>query len=743
MTHRWSALWLVCFPVAGLPYLLGAGCGGSESPHHPKGCFELADGQCVEETFQNPPVLAPDDDGVLRLTLGPSEVTIAGQRHCVRSYNGMYPGPTIDTQARAGAPRSVRIDLVNSFANHDFRDLKGDTTCACTTAAGDACVPAHIHDKCSAPAPDPCVCHDADGEECVHMFDFNTTNLHAHGGHLRPGASTGADCTPRDDDGKSVKCRDCDSDLCDGDATDDRCYYGDDVLSVVHPGTGAQFRWDIDEDRTHHEGLNWYHPHIHGTTTIQVIAGAVGAWIVRGDLDEIEGVREARERVIVFQTPSIANGNGFQPLADGVACTEDTITFNDFSVTGDVAATTLNVINGVRRPRLIVAPGQVERWRIVDAGFLDEVYLGLFRGDDSDCSSFSTKPEDTLQLVQYARDGTIMPETFAGDYIFLSPGYRIEAMVGGSAFKDGDTYCLVAGRFGQGDNIGSTAPTLEDIRLRLHDGDVVAMLNVTEKAGKPTATAMPDFAAIAKLAPSTTLDGVSIEDRCAQAAAITSPEGLDEAAVLQVGFWTADEPDPCKCDNYNVNCRNIESVDRSRYPFDRDLPLGQVAHWRVAAAVDGHPFHIHINPFIVCPSENPFDPVPFAHYRDTYLVNLNRKIDLITQYESYTGAFVLHCHKLTHEDEGMMQILRICDPATDTTCGDYGWRKCQPDDLACLQALAATDCTIGAKSPADLVACSAKLALGVCGPNACLADGDCPDLPGPPAGPSCEENVCH
>ena len=32
-----------------------------------------------------------------------------------------------------------------------------------------------------------------------------------------------------------------------------------------------------------------------------------------------------------------------------------------------------------------------------------------------------------------------------------------------------------------------------------------------------------------------------------------------------------------------------------------------------------------------------------------------------TRYTRYTGDFVLHCHILSHEDQGMMQRVRIVD----------------------------------------------------------------------------------
>jgi hypothetical protein len=308
--------------------------------------------------------------------------------------------------------------------------------------------------------------------------------------------------------------------------------------------------------------------------------------------------------------------------------------------------------------------------------------------------------------------------------------------------QEGDTWCLIAGRFLQETGVDPTdpsgPPTEEDIFDLLTDGDVAAIVNVTSGAGAATSTTLPDLSAIAATAPSTTIDGVSAEDRCAEAALVEKAEDFDQVNILQVGIFTVDDPDPCDCGDHNINCKNFGEIDRSLYPYDRDLPLGEVEHWRVSASADGHPFHIHTNPYLVCPEENPFDPIPVAHWRDTYLVNLNRRVDMITKYNTFTGAFVLHCHKLSHEDEGMMQLLRVCDPATDPTCGDNHWRSCAEGDLDCVQALAATDCAIEGDSVAETFACITALGGpgAVCGANACGEDADCPP------GQSCTDYVC-
>ncbi|MFO0556268.1 MAG: multicopper oxidase domain-containing protein [Polyangiaceae bacterium] len=722
--------------------LVGCGCGddtvtgGAGGTGGAGACVHLADGRCVEETFHNPPVLEPNADGVYELELKPTEFEVDGKRQCGRGYNGQYPAPTIDTAANDGTARKVRVNLKNGFTKSDYQSLS-EEACTCTDVdTGETCTPAHHGDT-------QCICTTASGDEC-HVFDFNVTNLHAHGSHVRPDYATGGGCVEEG----GLRCRSCSGDAQPGPHD---CFFADDVISRVNPGEGVQHRWDIDEDGIHHAGLDWYHPHIHGSTAIQVAGGATGAWIIRGALDEIPGIKNAKERVMLLTTPPI----GYEPLADGEPCDEDHITFDDFAVLGDTAEKQTNLINGIRRPRIVMPPGQIERWRILHGAFLDEVALALFHSRDSDCQDLDlTKPP--VGLTQIGRDGVPLTKPASGEgwpfkppYIFMAPGYRIEALLDGSELSHGDTLCLMAGRFLQEDTTGTTSepvgitqlPTPEDILQAASNGDVIAIVNVSNDAGTPTETNMPDLDLVSAESPSMMLQDGTYDAlaRCEEVKTITQPEEIDELSMMWPVFYNTEGFDACSCKDHNLNCKNFEDTNRDLYPYDRVFVKGAVEHWRLYSGFDGHPFHIHINPFIVCPlppegSPDPatksrlFEP-PFAHWRDTYLVNLDRVVDAITEYRGFTGNFVYHCHKLNHEDHGMMELVHVCDPAVescDTLCsgGPCNWHTCAPGDDNCLRQLKLTECLLDpTQCPEALVRCTQCGDAGeTCPPEAHCSD---------------------
>lgn len=595
------------------------------------------------ETWREATELAPGSDGVYRLELAPSEVEIDGRRFCLRTFNGVLPGPTI--RVPAGQDRKVRVDLMNAFATDDWRYIAGK-----------------------------------EGSTDAHCNNFNLTNLHLHGSHIRPDYS---ERTPED--------------LCTGDGCGpDGRYHGDNVLIHVEPGEIAKYRWDLDEDGVHHEGTQWYHPHIHGTTAIQVTNGSAGAFIIEGPLDQIPEIAAAKERVMVMNQVPI-DSELAKPLKDGETCSASTLSVNNFLSITEYMPT---LINGVRVPRLVTPPGQVERWRFIHAGNPDELGLKLHKALDANCEKWD--PLARIDHIQIARDGITLPQFFQTDTLWMSPGYRADMLV--KMPETSETLCLV------------------ERRVRDLEGTAIAVIHVDERAGTPTSTTLPSESAIAATAPSTTirgaLGGVVQDVTCENTAnrpsdqrvvlLVPETDSLDDDPIDKDLFAFACDPDTsghhtptgsdedpnvllpgdqsiCQCPSPNINCRNFDDRRRFGYRNDRVMTADTVEQWEVTA-FDGHPFHIHINPFLVCPTNSNKEP-PFAHWRDTYWVQLEdgpRKI--LTHFKTFTGRFVLHCHKLNHEDEGMMEVIEICEPGDlDCLCVEDDGTSCTIPADGCLE----------------------------------------------------------
>ena len=87
------------------------------------------------------------------------------------------------------------------------------------------------------------------------------------------------------------------------------------------------------------------------------------------------------------------------------------------------------------------------------------------------------------------------------------------------------------------------------------------------------------------------------------------------------------------------------------------LPVGKVVGLNLKY-VNGHPFHIHINPFQLTKNgmgkQWEQDWFQSGDWHDTLLNTEDGNQRVLMQTDFFTGPTVVHCHILEHEDEGMM-----------------------------------------------------------------------------------------
>src|SRR5579864_2939642 len=67
----------------------------------------------------------------------------------------------------------------------------------------------------------------------------------------------------------------------------------------IAPGESKEYVFEIPDD--HPAGLNWYHPHHHGSTAVQSVTGMAGGIIVYGEIDQVPAIKAARDLPIVMQ----------------------------------------------------------------------------------------------------------------------------------------------------------------------------------------------------------------------------------------------------------------------------------------------------------------------------------------------------------------------------------------------------------------------------------------------------------
>jgi FtsP/CotA-like multicopper oxidase with cupredoxin domain len=119
----------------------------------------------------------------------------------------------------------------------------------------------------------------------------------------------------------------------------------------------------------------------------------------------------------------------------------------------------------------------------------------------------------------------------------------------------------------------------------------------------------------------------------------------------------------CVCKDKSGNV--VFTVNRQSFDPNsvRTLKLNDVEEWSVStdpkSLAPSHPYHIHVNPFQMT-RPGP-DGKPEIVWKDTVLVRVGNPLKLRTRYETFTGKFVMHCHILDHEDQGMMEVDEVVD----------------------------------------------------------------------------------
>jgi bilirubin oxidase len=124
-------------------------------------------------------------------------------------------------------------------------------------------------------------------------------------------------------------------------------------LNPVMPGTSRDYIFRIPRGTA---GTYWYHPHPDMTTTAQVARGLYGALIVRAADDPLASIRD---RLLIL------SDNRFQP--DGsVDFPDPTSLAAQFDAENGREGNVL-LVNGRTMPALSIRPGELQRWRVINA----------------------------------------------------------------------------------------------------------------------------------------------------------------------------------------------------------------------------------------------------------------------------------------------------------------------------------------------------------------------------------------
>jgi len=106
----------------------------------------------------------------------------------------------------------------------------------------------------------------------------------------------------------------------------------------------------------------------------------------------------------------------------------------------------------------------------------------------------------------------------------------------------------------------------------------------------------------------------------------------------------------------------INGLEYDMQRIDFQVPFGQVERWRFRTNGNApHPVHIHGASFQVQTRKGGRNQV-FAWergWKDTVLLEDRETVEVLIRFDAYKGIYLMHCHKLEHEDMGMMSNFEV------------------------------------------------------------------------------------
>ncbi len=419
------------------------------------------------------------------------------------------------------------------------------------------------------------------------------------------------------------------------------CHQDETLKTMIEP-SDAPFEYRFSIPANQPPGLYWYHPHVHGISTAQILGGASGALVVEGIERVDRKLAGLPERVFVVRDQDLLNPNAAPPKsiypesiqhldAEGDALNTGTGTGKPAK---DLSINFVNVPYPDYPPAVIrMKPLERQLWRVLNASAITFLNLQLLY--DSSPQPMELVGLDGAPLGENGNPGNAMQRV---SHTVVPPGGRVEFVVNGPGL--GVHAALVTRGV-------DTGPLGENDPLR-------ALLSIVAAADarEPRSTLAANPAPIAP----------------------QESVWLGKATPVRVRKLYFSEKAQNPNDPNSPTTFYITVEGQTPAPFDPKWSVpnivaqqGTVEDWIIEnRSQEFHAFHIHQTHFILMEWNG--RPVDEPYLRDT--VNLDFWDGKSPQYPSVklridfrdrdiAGTFPYHCHLLEHQDGGMMGIIRV------------------------------------------------------------------------------------
>ena len=263
----------------------------------------------------------------------------------------------------------------------------------------------------------------------------------------------------------------------------------------------------------------------------------------------------------------------------------------------------------------------------------------------SNARIYDFKLSDGSGFVVIGGDGGLLSAPQPVSLLRLAPSERAEVLINFSAFLPGTSVTLQSGVFTVPAGHMGTSRYPQGIPLDIIRFDILGTPDTSFQVPTTLATIPP----------------------------------LPDVTGLPVRTWNFDmimHPSM----KHTINGRVFEMMRT-----DVTIPPATTEVWEFVNKEDDmlHPIHVHGRQFrVLSRSSGPIAPHESA-YKDTILLNPGETIRILVTTTEYEGMFLLHCHNLEHEDEGMMLNVLISNTSGVLDDGDESFHVAydQDDDV--------------------------------------------------------------
>jgi suppressor of ftsI len=380
----------------------------------------------------------------------------------------------------------------------------------------------------------------------------------------------------------------------------------DDILLHIEPGGSNEYKIQIPADQP--EGLYWYHPHEHGFVDDQISLGLSGLLVIGrpdGGAPQLDGLTQ---QLLALKNARLVGNQITVPAMDGSDHNAQTFT-----------------VNGQLNPVITMRPNEWQVFNVADIG--NDAFYFLFLVD-----SLNPNDPNPPELLAVAADGEEFtkvgnPQLMEPQILAFPPGRRWSFLVHAPANPaPGQQFLLQTGGF-----IGLLPEGTPDPTNQWPP----ATLLTIQFAGPPVIGG-PTFVHGSPLSPP---NNVFHDLRLVPESQI--------AAHRTVVFGENGQ---------------LETINGQPFPNGALFQprLNTVEEWiLVNPTGEDHPFHLHTNPQQVV--SGPVNPnkggLPL--FTDIENVPAGKTVVIRIEFTDFLGEMVYHCHRVDHEDDGMMALVKI------------------------------------------------------------------------------------